>query len=216
MTRAKTIIAFAVAIGALWGTAVPATANFHAKSYPAQVKGEKIKNPQFVDKEDTTSCQLGKYEGILLADSEQLKLAPKYGECTAIIKGEEMKAAKIVIEMNGCTYNYHQKLGKLTGTVTIGCPAGNEIKIKQTIAFIICEQQIGPQGPLGGVTYANVSSTPKTFSYSGTLIGLVIKNSPECKVEGAEGEVKGELDEKNSFRAFKTASPFEQVDLELL
>lgn len=216
MNRAKTVIAFAVAIGALWGTAVPATANFHAKSYPAQIKGEKIKNPQLVDGEDTTACQLGKYEGILLADSEQLKLAPKYGECTATVKGEEQKTAKIVIEMNGCTYNYHQKLGKLNGSVTIECPAGNTIKVKQEIGFVVCEQKIGPQGPLGGVTYANVGSTPKTFSYSGALVGLVIKNSAECKTEGAEGEVKGELDEKNSFRAFKTTSPFEQVDLELL
>ncbi len=74
MNRAKMVIAFAVAIGALWGAAVPASANFHAKSYPAQIKGEKIKDPQLVDGEDATACQLGKYEGILLADSEQYEI----------------------------------------------------------------------------------------------------------------------------------------------
>jgi hypothetical protein len=207
-----------VAAIAMLGSAAPASALFHAKEYPVKVVGEKNSGTEeeLTIGQEKLNC-IGKYNSTaqLNGDSEQLKLLPVYSSCTTILKGTKIES-KVKRNTNGCAYNYHQGKAKLEGSLTLECPPGQEMKVVEEVLSIVCEIEIPGQGPLNGVKYKNLSTTPKTFSYESNLKGLKYKVVTGCEGLEIEKEGTAEAKEGNHFEAFKDTSPFGQVDIELI
>jgi len=92
---------------------------------------------------------------------------PAYTNCESVL-------GKATVEMNGCEYKFTS-----SGTVTIVCPGTNKIDIK---ASATCTVQVGPQGPLNGITYHNLNkgSGKGSVTVSAKVAGIASTVTGSC------------------------------------
>jgi hypothetical protein len=78
-------------------------------------------------------------------------------------------SGKVVVDMNGCKYNFTS-----TGTMTItGCTAGKKIEV--TLVETGCTMTIGEQGPLAGIVYTTIGTTPnREITFTMNLHGISV------------------------------------------
>jgi hypothetical protein len=161
-----------------------ASAGFQAASYPAELEGEDESFALTVDG-STATCETAVASGTLSAASSTVTLHPTFSGCAAF---GFLSAA---IETEGC--DYRLRSGESSeGTLDLTCEPVSRI----TIAASTCEVQIGNQGGLESVLYANQTApNPDEIlveAESSGLVATVTKDGFLCPLKGV-GEKSASL-----------------------
>ncbi len=188
MTRARILIALALAACALATTASGATAFFKASSgkYPVTITA-KGANHVFTTGGLEVKCTEAEFQGVGTGEGSQLTVRATYGTCTVTVL---LSTHPATVEMDGCVYNFHQGKGEFKGDVTIECPPGQTIKIK--VPFTGCLVTVGPQ-QVGKVKYENHGSgNTEGVIVTSEVTGIKSTNK-SCLIEEntSNGEYKG-------------------------
>jgi hypothetical protein len=181
---------FAIAVCALAVTAGSASATFHAASYPAKITAKNLTTHTFTVGSAIVECTESNFfsTGAAAADSSQLKVLAVYKGC----KFTALNTAATV-NMNGCSYNFHQAAGALEGPVSLECPTGSKIKIETTG----CEVFVGPtnNSNLKKVSYVNNAGGTVEVKAEVAGISYTSNGGLACAIggikEGKTSEYKG-------------------------
>jgi hypothetical protein len=141
---AAAVILGLLALGAVNSPAASAT-DFTAASYPAALHGTSGSTHAFEVGTGVIQCQ-ATFAGTMNAASTTQTMTPTYTSC-------QCYGLNCTVTMNGCDYALHSQASGTNGTLSILCPAGNEILIDT--AGNLCNTHIKPQTGLGGLSYAN-------------------------------------------------------------
>ena len=166
----KVLVAAAIALaafGAFSASGAHAAVEFHCSVEPCtgtlkpdEAANTKTSHHVFIienaAKTESASFTCGQLHGEGTASTKtfaQLEVKNlNYTEC--FVNG----SGKVTVDMNGCKYNF-----TASGTVTVtGCneKEGKKLPIELTIPEIGCTYFIPEQGPLTGVTYHNIGTSP--------------------------------------------------------
>ncbi|MET0557268.1 MAG: hypothetical protein ABW065_01160 [Solirubrobacterales bacterium] len=96
-------------------------------------------------------------------------------------------SGSLTVDMNGCDY-----LFSAAGTVKVVCPEGKKIELTK----VGCTYTIGPQGPLAGITYKTIGTSPPgrevTVSPNVKGISITLDGTPEgCGVGALTDKFEG-------------------------
>jgi hypothetical protein len=160
-------------------------AKFTAPAYPTtvfatdNVKGNEI----FTAFGTPVECTHTEFHGTLLAVSSTLTINPKIKECAI------SAVLPMTINMTSCDYIFHvgttKAADEYNGSMSIACTkAGDTIdtvvyasKASHTAGTPICHITIGAQGPLPGLTFKVDTGAVNDFTLSGSLTGIVFKQT---------------------------------------
>lgn len=108
-------------------------------------------------------------------------------------EGCNVAGAPSTVNMNGCHYKFNN-----TNTVNVICPAEKSIEI--TVTETGCAFKIGAQGPLAGIGYATIGTTPnREVTVSTNVTGITGTANNKCgSIEIAEGAVTGDYTTGNT------------------
>lgn len=218
MTKTRSLLALTVAVCALTVVVAPASAFFHAASYPAKVHG------QGGEQKFKAGGGIFVCKGIHLfgetqvsQDSSQQKLAATYVGCTSEAFG--FKGTATVV-MHSCQYDFHQAKGATSGQVSVSCPAGQKIQLET--GLLGCVIEVGQAGNefLKTVTYTNLATTVE--GKVAVVGGITWTSNSNCQSLGfASGGNPGAgtgatYEGTATIEAQKDESPFEQVAISVI
>lgn len=171
---------------ALAMSSLPASAaEFHSESAHTTIAGaQHAGEDSFIVNAGLVRCNEVTYAGTQsVGTASTITVIPTYINCTINRYGTTIKT-------NGCSYIFSVQAptvtpvtGSGTGSFTIECPAGAFIEVPLPNA---CDVQIGPQGPIPGITYTNTgahsgSARDVTVDVNMTGIKYTQVNTSFCK-----------------------------------
>jgi hypothetical protein len=150
-----TLVVGALTLGAVAAPATHATtATMTAESYPVTLTGAQVGTLELAvgNGARKISCAVASVHGVLSGPSASVTVTPTFSGCSST------GGLPVTVAVNGCTYiSAATKVTATTGTstVTVSCPAGQEIKIRvysnaanHAAGITTCEYGVPPQGPV--------------------------------------------------------------------
>lgn len=175
------------AMSAVAASGASAETLFTADKYPVLGKGETEGEVNtFTLDETQVECSDLTGEGTIEEDTPELTLATVFGECST--SGTSIKG-----HQNGCEFLFsageHVAEDTYAGSAEMVCPEGKEIIFTLPESGSLCAVHLPPQGPLGGVTYTNVTGQPSEVTVDAQIEGIVGVTTQEsifCPLSGGE------------------------------
>jgi len=191
MTRnLKAIVAAALALGAIAAVSASGAeaAEFHCNVEPCRFRLNsdgtgKTAHHVFIIDDKTTGQTLtitcSRLTGEGRSNTKTFLEAVVTGLNYNDVECRDTGAAKVTVEMNGCTYHFRS-----AGQVSVACEVGKKIELKYASGCVIT---VGPQGPLNGITYTTIGVSPnREVTVSVNVVGIAVAfdgTKAQCGVE---------------------------------
>jgi hypothetical protein len=182
------VLVAVVALGAVIASAAMASGEkFHAAVEPSLVTASNAGEGNHVFKagEAEVVCQNAEFSGTSkLKTEESQTVHPTYRNCTFL-------GSKATVDTTGCNYVLYSSVPTGGhGKVEIECEGTSKIKVTGAG----CTLSFGSQVTVGGATYTNLATSPKTVTVTSTTKATFTKSGLLCgAVTGTEGTYTGSV-----------------------
>ena len=197
----KTILVCLIAAFALSAVAASAASatKFKSTKYPVKITATQTTENVFTVGTTTVKCKKASFtSGSIAAESESIKVAPSYSECTAF------GFVGATVSANGCEYELFT-----SGSINIVCAAGKAITVEATG----CTLSVGKQEALKSVSYAPLAGPPKEVEITNNVkkVKYTTNAGILCPKEGEESSLSG----KEKAKGVNPSKETEQYGIEV-